>query len=480
LTAYSPTYSAISVKYSLLFVCAVVFFPVAARAQQPAPPASDGLVTLLPNLILREVRLPEPLTPGFSHSAHFSPLTTGELDNPAVSLVNSFTTLMTSQLSTFPLGSGAGGFTYRFDPAVGTFQRSTSSFGPYFAERSTTIGRGRMSGGFTYQHTRYNRFEGLPLDDGSIKFYLRHRECCTAAVPPATATVEEPNGTRLNPFFEGDVIEAALSVKVKTDTVAFFGTYGVTDRLDLGVAVPILRVDLDASVFATVQRLATVNIPNIHTFVRGDPNAVSNEVSSQGSATGLGDLVVRAKYRLLDWAGGGGLAAATDLRLPTGDAEDLLGGATQTKVYLVASRADERFGQHVNFGYTFSGSVGRGASQLGDLPNEVNYAAGAEYVAHPKLTLIGDLVGRSLPDAARLGVQSKTFQFVQATGGPVMSTQFDEFEPRSGGLNLLFGTVGAKFNPVGNLLISGGVLFPLTDGGLRNRVTTTIGIDYAF
>jgi hypothetical protein len=299
-------------------------------------------------------------------------------------------------------------------------------------------------------------------------------------VPPATGTIEEPDGTRLNPFFEGDLIEAALSAKVKTDTVAFFATYGATDRFDLGVAVPILRVDLDASVLATVQRLATVNIPNIHTFVRGDATAVSNELRSQGSASGLGDVVVRAKYRLLDWAGGGGLAAATDLRLPTGDAEDLLGGATQSKVYVVASRASERLGQHVNFGYTFSGSVGRGVSELGDLPDEVNYAAGAEYVAHPKLTLIGDIVGRSLPDAARLSVQAKTFQFVQVTGGPVMSTQFDEFEPRSGALNLLFGTFGAKFNPVGNLLISGSVLFPLTDGGLRNRLTTTIGIDYAF
>lgn len=320
----------------------------------------------------------------------------------------------------------------------------------------------------------------MPLDNGSITFYLRHLECCSAAVPPATGTVQEPNGTRLNPFFEGDVIEAALSMKVKTDTLALFATYGTTDRLDLGVAVPILRVDLQANVLATVQRLATVNIPNIHTFVRGDPTAVSKNISSSGRATGLGDVVVRAKYRFKDWSGGGGLAAAADVRLPTGDERDLLGGATQAKVFVAASRGSERFGHHLNLGYTFSGSVGRGRRLLGDLPDEINYSAGAEFVAHPRLTLIGDFVGRTLPNAARLSMQAKTFQFVQTTGGPVMTAQFNEFEPRDGGLSFLFGTVGAKFNPFGNFLVSSSVLFPLTDGGLRNRVTTTIGIDYAF
>jgi hypothetical protein len=37
-----------------------------------------------------------------------------------------------------------------------------------------------------------------------------------------------------------------------------------------------------------------------------------------------------------------------------------------------------------------------------------------------------------------------------------------------------------KFNPVGNLLISASVLFPLSNAGLRSRVTTVIGLDYAF
>jgi len=40
--------------------------------------------------------------------------------------------------------------------------------------------------------------------------------------------------------------------------------------------------------------------------------------------------------------------------------------------------------------------------------------------------------------------------------------------------------VGAKYNVYGNMLITGSVLFPLTDAGLRSRVTTMIGVDYVF
>ena len=103
---------------------------------------------------------------GVSHEVHFSPIETDELNNPAVGIVRSFNKLMMVQLSSFPLGSSAGGFTYSFDDSLGTFVRTSSSFGPSFAERATTIGRGKLNAGVTYQHSQYNTFEGQALDDG--------------------------------------------------------------------------------------------------------------------------------------------------------------------------------------------------------------------------------------------------------------------------------------------------------------------------
>lgn len=87
----------------------------------------------------------------------------------------------------------------------------------------------------------------------------------------------------------------------------------------------------------------------------------------------------------------------------------------------------------------------------------------------------------------------KTFEynaFTPTTPGPdcgfgfagfvCASTSLDEFAPRSADLTLLLGTGGVKFNLGGNLLLSGSVLFPLTNAGLRSRVTTVFGADYAF
>jgi hypothetical protein len=472
------------------------FLIAALLVASPASAQTNGssLSELLPSLILQDITLPEPAIDGVSHHAHFSPIESHELSNPAVAIVRSFNRLMRVQLSSFPLASSAGGFTYTFDETLGTLRRGTSSFGPAFAERALTIGRRKLGGGVTYQHTRFDRFEGQDLDSGSIKFYLRHEDCCTA--PGAGGggggggggrgggPIPEPNGTRLNPAFESDLIEAALSLEATTDTVAFWANYGVTDRWDVGLAVPIVRVALDARVQATILRLATAGEPLLHSFEFGNTAATQETFEQRGTASGLGDVLLRTKYHVAQFAGGG-LAGAVDVRLPTGDEHDLLGsGGTQVNVLLIASGARGRFAEHVNIGYTAArgdtSDIGMLAGLAADapLPDEVRYAAGLEFAAAPRLTLIGEVVGRVLRDAGRLEMTAKSFDF-QGSGG-VQTARFDEFDPRSGHLNLLYGSVGAKFNPYGDLLFGGSVLFPLTDAGLRTGLTTVVALDYAF
>ncbi len=481
--------------------------PTSARAQ------GLPLAQVLPDLILREIVLQRGIG-GPPHQAHFSPLT-NEPNNPVVGIVQSFNTQMATQFSTFPLGSSTGGFTYVFDESVGTFRRGSASFGPLFAERALTIGRRKLSVGFNYQRTSYDTFEGQNLDDGSIKFYLRHQDCCTFNLLPQDPFFEffnnRPNGTRLTVPFEGDIIEATLSLKATTHTTAVFANYGVTDRWDAGVAVPFVRVNLDASVRARILRLVTCanlavpglctadGAPDTHTFEIGNPNATQT-VQHSGHAAGLGDIVLRTKYHFLR-AAGGGLAAAVDLRLPTGDKNELLGaGGVQGKFLLVASNERGRLGQHLNLGYTVArGNVAGTVAGLtsAPVPDEINYSGGIELVASPRFTVIGDVVGRTLRGVGRLDLVSKTFQYSNPaalpTGFtpqtlveagifsfPTSSVSLDEFNPRPGNLTLLLGTGGVKFNLTGNLLVSGSVLFPLTKAGLRSRVTMVLGLDYAF
>ncbi len=340
--------------------------------------------------------------------------------------------------------------------------------------------------GFNYQHTSFDTFGDLDLGDGSVTFYLPHTDCCNAAIPPPSPLV---------PGFEGDLVEAALVLKATSDTFAFTANYGVTNRWDVGVAVPLNRVDLEATVHATIIRLSTTGTnPPVHTFADGS-DQIRQDFSSSGSATGIGDLVLRSKYAFMS-SGQTGIAAAVDLRLPTGDEENLLGlGTTQAKLYLIASTGNDRFGSHINFGYTVSGT-GELQNTLEYEPigmsDEWNYAGGVEYVPHPRVTVIGDIIGRTLLDAGKVEPATKTFQFLPAAGAttgppststtnPLTQQPYQQLELTVGeNLNLVLGAVGAKVNVGPNLLLSGHVLFPLTKGGLRDRASIALGLDYAF
>jgi hypothetical protein len=410
------------------------------------------LSEILVDLIQSDVRLAAVADPTRSHDAHFIP-GTDQVLTPFL-----FNQAIVSQLSTFPLGTPSGGFTYTFDPGLGTYSRTSSSFGPSFTERALTIGKGRFNIGASYQHASFSTFEGKDLEGGDIKFYLTH-------IPIRTPPL----------FFEGDLVETALDMKLKTDTFSMLANYGVTDRFDVAVAVPIIHVSLDARINATVQRIATQDsgANALHQFPGGSTSA---PFSDSGSATGIGDIVVRGKYHFMAGAGGG-LAALLDLRLPTGDEDNLLGtGTTQGKLLLVGSTSTTRVSPHFNIGCTWSGTS---SNDFLNVTDEFNYAGGAELAAHPRLTINVDFIGRQLVDSGRLVETAKTFNWMTAAGVPG-STTFSEFAFEDGSLNLLSSAVGFKYNPAGNVLISFNVLFPLTDGGIKSNPVPVFGFDYAF
>ena len=435
-------------------LCLATSWPSTVRGQT----LSDLIPDLVGSNIVDNFRGP---TGGPDHTRHFVP----DFVLRALGSLQQINSAIVSQLPTFPVGSSSGGFTYMFDTAAGTFSRRSESFGPAFAERALTIGRQRFSFGMNYQRGTYDRLAGRDLDDGDLKFYIRHNDCC----PPAAAGTSP-----LEPPFEGDVVSAALSIDLTTNIVAFFGDFGVTDNLDVGVAVPIVSVDLGASVTTTILRLATEGItPPFHSWTESG-SAERAPISRRDSATGLGDILVRAKYNFLR-RGPGGLAAAVDLRLPTGEVEELLGaGATQAKFFLIGSTAVGAVNPHFNFGYTVSGEGPKNQT------DEVNFATGLDFSATDRLTLSADVIGRTLRDARRFVDTDSTFQFRTMAGVPLQSRTFTELGLEDGNLNLMLGAAGFKYNPTGNLLVSVNVLFPLSKAGLHDRITPVIGFDYAF
>ena len=472
-----------------VFVVLATLAPVTAAAQ-----SAEGIAHLLPDLILRGITLPEAGAPGNPHAGHFTlgnPTHGGSQavsipDSGAIGAVEAFNDRLRSQFANFPLGSSSAGFTYTYNEQLGTYTRRSGSFGPAFTERAVTIGRGQRSVGVNFQRTSFDSFGGESLGDRSITFYLPHTDCCNAAAPPPS---------NLTPGFEGDLIEAALELKASTNTFAFFANVGVTDKLDIGVAVPVSHVSMEANVRARIIRLASAATPLVHTFVQGQ-DVSEQTFAESGDATGIGDIVVRSKYNFVQ-SGGNGLAAAVDLRLPTGDSDNLLGlGTTQAKLYLIWSQSHERFSPHVNVGFTASGRGDYDVTAAGYTPlgvsDEFNYAGGIEFAVNPQLTVIADVLGRTLIDAGKVEAATKTFQFRQgaaspgttpletSTVNPLTNAPYRQLALTSGHLNLTLGSAGVKYNPFPNVLLSGNVLFPLSDAGLRDSLTVAFGVDFAF
>ena len=400
--------------------------PLPLRAQAN----EHGLAQLVPNLILTEssCRVPairEPRTPGISLWQSDIWRFAGGLAarRPGHQAVEAFGDRLRAQFANFPLGSSTGGFTYSFNEQSGLYTRNTQSFGPAFTERAATIGRRKFSLGVNYQHTSFDTFGGQDLQDGSISFFLPHTDCCVdpAFPPPSPQT----------PGFESDLMQATLTLKATTDTVGVFANYGVTDRFDVGVAIPITHVSLDANVHTTILRLSTADDPLVHTFVQGQ-NVTEHDFPESGSASGIGDVVVRTKYNFLR-ATNTWLSLGVDLRLPTGDAENLLGlGTTQGKFFLIASSDNERFSPHVNIGFTVSGE-GKPETLFQFEPlgvsDEFNYAGGVEIVAHPKLTLLADFLGRTLFNAGSIELQTKTYPFRPGTASNPTTRQCRRARP---------------------------------------------------
>jgi hypothetical protein len=473
-----------------LALAVLMMTPLPLRAQAN----DERLAHLVPELLLRGITLPGAGDPGSPHAGHFTlgnPTFGGsqglsQPDVPAIRAVEAFGDRLKTQFANFPLGSSTGGFTYSFNEQSGLYTRNTQSFGPAFTERAATIGRRKFSLGVNYQHTGFDTFGGQSLQDGSIAFYLPHTDCCSAAAPPPSPQ---------NPGFEGDLVQATLTLKATTDTVGVFANYGVTDHLDVGVAIPISHVTLEADVQATILRLSSADNPLVHTFTQGQ-NVTEKTFQDSGSATGIGDVVLRTKYNFLR-AAAASMALGVDVRLPTGDHDNLLGlGTTQGKFFLIASSSNPRVSPHVNIGFTVSGAGNRDAliqfQPLG-VSDEFNYSGGVEIVAHPKLTLLADFLGRTLFDAGIVELETKTFPFRSGAGSnpataplqtssanPITGQPYEQLGLRDGNLSLMLGSAGFKYNAGTNLLVNANVLFPITDAGLRDRLTFAFGIDYAF
>jgi hypothetical protein len=329
--------------------------------------------------------------------------------------------LLSIELATLPIASSAGGFIYRFDPALGTVVRLSDSFGPFFTERSMTTARSFASFSINYRTALFDTIDGRKLRDGTLR---------------STASILRGDA---EPF---DV--ETMTLRMRLDSVTIAASYGITDRLEVSGALPLVRLTLQGE--------------RIDTY-RGQrfPQAAGS-----ASASGVGDAVLRAKVNVFQRAGSG-VALGVEARLPTGDEEQLLGtGQASVKPRLLASLESARITVDSDVGYSFGG-----------LARTLDYAGALSVVAAPRLTLIGELSGRRLEGFGRLieitepHPQLLDVDTIRLTGVPETT-------------NRLLAVVGFKWNVASSWLFSANVARPLTNVGLNAQWVPAVTLDYSF
>jgi hypothetical protein len=325
------------------------------------------------------------------------------------------------ELATLPVASSSGGFVYRLNRELGLVERASDGFGPFFTERVLRNSRGQVSAGIMFQLSRFSSLQGADLREGTFPTNAARR---TGSQQP----------------FSVDT----LDLELESQTTTPFASYGFTDRLAIGLAVPISTVRFSG------RRDRTVN------------GVTALQSSQAGSATGLGDMMVNARYMVLGTPLRGASVGA-DVRLPTGRQEDLLG-------------AGDAAGRFVGIGTWEEGHLAvnvNGGFGLGGLSREVFWGAATTLAPTPRVTIVGEVMGRWLAELSRV---SDVYQPHPLLPG-VETMRWLSLEP---GIHTTFMVAGARWNVGGSWLLNTNLLFRVTDAGLRARVTPAISLDYAF
>lgn len=326
-----------------------------------------------------------------------------------------------SAMTRLPVGSASSGFVYRLNPSLGTVERATETFGPFFVERAHTSGTGQASAGVTLQYASFRSLDGHNLVDGAL-------------VTTANQGVNEAE-----PF---DVETLTLNITARTATI--FGSVGVSDAVDISAAVPVIALSVTGS--------------RLNTFL----GQTQLQARGNASTSGIGDVAVRTKVRLTP-DGPAVAAAGVELRLPTGREEDLLGtGKAGIRFVGMASAEAGPTNVYANVGVGFGG-IGR----------ELSYSGALAVAASPRLTIVGEFLARHIIGLQRITTVSERHPRIR-------NVNTTRLLPEGDSDTSVYAVTGFKWNVADTWLLHGHVLLPLSDAGLTARITPTVAVDYSF
>ena len=303
-----------------------------------------------------------------------------------------------------------------------------------FGERAITAGEGRASFGFNYIHSTYDAFDGVSISDGSLQTVTLR----TGATPRATGTAQ---------------------LTISTDTFVLFTNVA-------------LNRWFDARSGGAVREPAH----------RG--HASDRAISSPRAARPprvIGDIALRSKIRLYRagsdrralWASTCGSRPAILRRCSAPVCRERSSAAS-------GRRRSVALAPHASFGFEYWGKAFQVYDPLLQAPIDagrhgVAYEGGVEWAAGDRLTVNGELIGRTINDGGRLA-----YRDLPMLPNPfgITSASVATVDPR--GLHRVSVAAGIKWNFTGTALLTANLLVPVNDQGLRDHLTPVIGLDWGF
>jgi hypothetical protein len=267
------------------------------------------------------------------------------------------------------------------------------------------------------------------------------------------------------PVLENESIDLNLSLDVRLSVTGFLLTYGLTDRIDLGIAIPLVSISLRGSSNAQITPFGPP--PAVH-FFGGTPDdpILTAFRSIDGSTTGLGDVDGRVKVNLRR---GEPLSVAVlgDVRFPTGSESNLLGsGAFAVRGLAILSAHFGSFTPHANVGYLYRG---------GEFETDAVLATvGFDHLMAPWATLAIDVISQlqvgdtPLQVPGPVDIEAPYHRTITPTVIP------DERD------DVVDGSLGVKLTAAQGLTVVGNGAWSLNRGGLRPDVIWTAGLEYNF
>lgn len=432
---------------------AVLFPSVAAALASSSPAAAQNLRDRIAEMFrygtcAQPLCLDGSITAANGHGQHFIPAAVAG-NATVISFIGQAVELSVSNV---PLSAASGGTSFSFRGGVPV--KTTESSGPVFGERAETLGKGRLFVGTNLTGYGFTTLRAAPLSDLALNF--AHQD-----TPPAGLG---------DPLFENDVIETHTALDINLLVTSVFATYGLSDAIDIGVAVPFVRTSVSGRSTAQIVPFGqgTGSPPTAAHFFGGAPTSpqLSATGAMSGSAWGLGDVAARLKVNL-NREQSARVAALAEVRVPTGDPDDFTGaGGTTARGLVILSGRFREFGPHANFGFLYHSG--------GALSSAIVGTAGFDQLLSPWATLAVDVLSQWQVGTGTLALPAPT-HIVRPFVRTVVPTNIPDRRD-----DIVDASLGAKLHMDSGLTAVVNALVPVNRGGLRPSIAWTLGAEYNF